>query len=50
MGTKLRPPPEAIALAVAVLLAAFWFKVPLPLIVLGAAPLGIWFAIRRVRR
>jgi chromate transporter len=47
MGTRLRPPPEAIALALAVLLAAAVFRVPLLLIVLVAAPLGIWAALRR---
>ena len=49
MGTRLRPPPEAIALALAVLLAAM-FQMPLPIIVLIAAPLGIWAALHRARK
>lgn len=47
MGTRLRPPPEAIGLAMAVLLASTVLKLPLPVIVLVGAPLGIWAALRR---
>ena len=49
MAGRLKPPPEAIGLAVAVLLAAVVFKVPLLVIVLVVAPLGVWAALRRAR-
>ncbi len=49
MATRLKPPPEVIVLALAVLLAAAVFKVPLLVIVGVGAPLGIWAALRRAR-
>ncbi len=50
MGTRLKPPPEAIGLALAVLLASTVLKVPLPVIVLVGAPLGVFAALRRARK
>ena len=50
MGTRLKPPPEAIALALAVLVASTVLKVPLLVIVLVGAPLGVFAALRRARR
>jgi len=47
MGSRLRPPPEMVALGLAASVAAFWFRVPLPLIILGLGPIGIWCAWRR---
>jgi chromate transporter len=49
MGTKLRPPPDLIAVGLLALLAAWWLRLPLPLIVLLLAPLGIWLSLRRAR-
>lgn len=49
MASRLRPPPEALALAGAVLVAAA-AKVPLPVIVLVAGPVGVAAALRRARR
>ncbi len=49
MGTRLKPPPEAIGLALAVLLASTVFKVPLLLIVAVGAPVGVFAALRRAR-
>jgi chromate transporter len=46
MGTRLKPPPEVIALALAVLVAAV-LQAPLLLIVLVAAPLGMAAALWR---
>ena len=50
MGTRLKPPPEAIALALAVLVASTVFKLPLLVIVLVGAPLGVFAALRRAGR
>jgi chromate transporter len=47
MATRLKPPPEAIVLAVAVLLAAAVFKLPLLVIVAVGAPVGVLAALRR---
>ncbi len=49
MGTRLKPPPEAIVLALAVLVASVVLKLPLLLIVVVGAPLGIYAALRRAR-
>jgi chromate transporter len=49
MASRLRPPPEALLLAAAVLVAAA-ARVPLPVIVLVAGPLGVVAALRRARR
>ena len=48
MASRLRPPPEVLALAAAVL-AASLLGVPLPVIVLLAGPAGIYAALRRAR-
>lgn len=47
MGTKLRPPPELAAVGVLAVLAAAWLRLPLPVIVLALAPLGIFLSLRR---
>ena len=49
MGTQLHPPPELLAVGALALLAAWWWRVPLPLIVLALAPLGVWLSLRRAR-
>ncbi|MFL1462136.1 chromate transporter [Roseococcus sp. DSY-14] len=49
MGTRLKPPPELAAIALLALLAGAWLRLPLPLIVLGLGPPGIWLALRRAR-
>jgi chromate transporter len=48
MAEKLRPPPEATAIGLAAALAAFWFRLPLPVIVLMFAPVAIYAAFRRL--
>jgi chromate transporter len=50
MGQKLRPPPELLAVGVAALVGAAFLRLPLPLIVLTLAPLGIWLSLRQARR
>jgi chromate transporter len=47
MGQKLKPPPEAVLVGLLATAAAFWFRLPLPLIVLALAPAAIWAALRR---
>ena len=49
MITRLRPPPEALAIIALAALGAAWARLPLPLIVLGLAPPGIACALRRAR-
>jgi chromate transporter len=50
MGQKLRPPPEAILIGLLATAAAFWLRMPLPLIVLLLAPFAIGAARRRQDR
>jgi chromate transporter len=50
MGQKLRPPPELLAIGIAALVAAAFLRLPLPLIVLVLAPIGVWLSLRRARR
>jgi chromate transporter len=47
MGTKLRPPPELAAVGILAVVAAAWLRLPLPVIVLALAPLGIFLSLRR---
>jgi chromate transporter len=47
MGQRLRPPPELLAVGVAALAGAAFLRLPLPLIVLVLAPLGIALSLRR---
>lgn len=47
MGTRLMPPPEMVALGILAAVMAFWWRVPLPLIILGLGPVGIFCAWRR---
>lgn len=49
MGQKLRPPPELLAIGVAALVGAAFLRLPLPLIVLALAPLGVALSLRRAR-
>ena len=49
MGTKLKPPIELVGVGLLALLAGAWLRLPLPVIVLGLGPLGIWLALRRAR-
>ncbi len=49
MGTKLKPPVELIGVGLLALLAGAWLRLPLPVIVLGLGPLGIWLSLRRAR-
>ncbi|UFN47329.1 chromate transporter [Roseomonas sp. OT10] len=46
MGERLRLPLPMVGLALLTVLAAAWFRVPLPLIVLGLGLPGIWLAWR----
>lgn len=50
MATRLRPPPEALAVGLLAVIGAAWARVPLPWLVLGLAPLGIAGAAWRQRR
>jgi chromate transporter len=50
MLTRLRPPPEALAVIAATIAAAAWWQVPLPWILLVLGPLGILAAAWRMRR
>jgi chromate transporter len=47
MGTKLRPPLELAAVGVLAMVAAAWLRLPLPVIVLALAPLGVFLSLRR---
>lgn len=49
MGTKLKPPVELVLVGVASLVAGAFLRLPLPVIVLGLGPLGIWLSLRRAR-
>lgn len=50
MGEKLRPPPEQLAVGVAALVGAGVLRLPLPLIVLVLAPIGVALSLRRAFR
>ncbi|MBP0443239.1 chromate transporter [Roseomonas sp. SSH11] len=50
MSGRLRPPPEQIAVGLAAALAAAWFRVPLPVIVLVLGPVSIGLVVWRMRR
>lgn len=47
MGQNLRPPPELIAVGLLAVLGAAFLRLPLPLIVVVLAPLGVWLSLRR---
>jgi chromate transporter len=47
MGQKLRPPPELIAVGLLAVLGAAFLRLPLPIVVVVLAPLGIWLSLRR---
>lgn len=47
MASRLQAPPEMIALGLLAAVAAFWWRIPLPLIILGLGPVGIFLAHRR---
>jgi len=49
MGTKLKPPIELVLVGAAALVAGAFLRLPLPVIVLGLGPLGIWLSLRRAR-
>lgn len=49
MTQKIRPPPALLAVGLAAMVAAGFFRVPLPWTVLGLAPFGIWAAWRTLR-
>ncbi|MFT8246706.1 chromate transporter [Roseomonas sp. BN140053] len=49
MGERLRLPPPMLALAVLAVPAAFWLRLPLPLIVAGLGIPGVWLAWRGAR-
>lgn len=48
MTSKLKPPPEMIAIGLAACAAAFWWRLPLPLIVAVLAPVAVFCAHRRL--
>lgn len=50
MTERLRPPPEAIVVGVLTALAAGWLRLPLPVIVLVLAPIGVALSLRRAFR
>ena len=47
MGQNLRPPPELIVVGLLAIVGAAFLRLPLPLIVLVLAPLGVWLSLRR---
>lgn len=47
MGQNLRPPPELIAVGLLAVVGAAFLRLPLPLIVVVLAPLGVWLSLRR---
>ena len=47
MGEKLRPPPELIMVGLLAVVAAAFLRLPLPLVVVVLAPLGVWLSLRR---
>jgi chromate transporter len=47
MGQNLRPPPELIVVGLLAVAGAAFLRLPLPLIVVVLAPLGIWLSLRR---
>ncbi|MBI0535630.1 chromate transporter [Roseomonas sp. KE2513] len=47
---RLRPPPELIAIGILSTVAAAWFRVPLPIIVLVLGPISIAAVVWRARR
>jgi len=47
MGQNLRPPPELVVVGLLAMLAAAVLRMPLPVIVLVLAPLGVWLSLRR---
>ncbi|HEY4253556.1 MAG TPA: chromate transporter [Roseomonas sp.] len=48
MTSKLKPPPEMIAVGLLACAAAFWWRLPLPLIVAIMAPVSVFLAHRRL--
>ncbi|MCU0888520.1 MAG: chromate transporter [Rubritepida sp.] len=50
MGQNLRPPPELLAVGLAAVLGAAVLRLPLPLIVVVLAPIGIGLSLRRAFR
>ncbi|MDB5377915.1 MAG: chromate transporter [Rubritepida sp.] len=49
MGFNLKAPLQLVAVGLLAMLAAAWLRVPLPLIVVILAPLGIWISLRHAR-
>lgn len=47
MGQNLRPPLELVAVGLLAIIAAAFLRLPLPVIVLVLAPLGVWLSLRR---
>jgi chromate transporter len=50
MAGNLKPPVELVVVGVLALVAAAFLRLPLPLIVLVFAPLGVWLSLRRAFR
>lgn len=48
-ATRLKPPPELVAVGIAALLAGWLLRLPLPVIVLTLGPVGVWLSLRRGR-
>lgn len=50
MGFNLKPPAQLVAVGLLAMTAGAWLRLPLPLIVVILAPLGIWISLRHARR
>lgn len=50
MGEKLRPPPELLAVGLLAVAGAAVLRLPLPVVVVTLAPLGVWLSLRRAFR
>ncbi|MBS7811945.1 chromate transporter [Roseococcus pinisoli] len=50
MGFNLKPPVQLVAVGLLAMGAAAWLRLPLPLIVVILAPLGIWISLRLARK
>lgn len=49
MAGNLRAPAELLGVGLMAVVASAWLRLPLPLIVLVLAPLGIWLSLRRAK-
>lgn len=47
MGEKLRAPPELIVVGLLAIAGAAFLRLPLPIVVVVLAPLGVWLSLRR---